>query len=68
MKAKELRDLSDDELEDRLSDTRRELFNLRFQATTGSLEDTTRLRAVKRDVARLLTLQNERRRQAETRT
>jgi large subunit ribosomal protein L29 len=55
-----LRDLTDDELDHRLADTRQELFNLRFQAATGALENSTRLRLTKREIARILTTQHER--------
>ena len=67
MKAKELRDLSDEELAKRLADTRADLFNLRFQAATGALENTTRLRLAKRNIARILTVQEERAHPLETR-
>ena len=60
MKAKELRDLSDDELTRRLAESREELFNLRFQAATGALENTARLTLAKRDIARILTIQAQR--------
>ena len=60
MRAKELRDLTDDELERRLHDTRQELFNLRFQAATGALENTARLKLAKREISRILTVQHER--------
>jgi large subunit ribosomal protein L29 len=60
LKARELRDLSNDELTQRLVDTRQELFNLRFQSATGALENTTRLKLTKREIAKILTLQNER--------
>jgi large subunit ribosomal protein L29 len=60
MKPKDLRDLTDDELEVRLADTRQELFNLRFQAATGALENTARLKLAKREIARILTVQHER--------
>ena len=60
MRPRELRELSDDELAKRLADTRHDLFNLRFQAATGALENTARLRLVKRDIARILTVQQER--------
>jgi len=60
LKAKDLRDLTDDELEHRLRDSRQELFNLRFQAATGALENTARLAIAKREIARILTVQNER--------
>jgi large subunit ribosomal protein L29 len=60
LRAKDLRDLSDDDLEHRLADTRQELFNLRFQAATGALENTTRLKLAKREIARILTVQHDR--------
>jgi large subunit ribosomal protein L29 len=60
LRARELRELSDEELVKRLADTRHDLFNLRFQAATGALENTARLRLVKRDIARILTVQEER--------
>ena len=56
----ELRELTDDELDHRLSERRQELFNLRFQSVTGALENTTRLRLAKREIARILTVQHER--------
>ena len=56
----ELRELSDDELEHRLSERRQELFNLRFQAVTGAIENTARLKLTKREIARILTVVNER--------
>ena len=59
-RARELRDLSDDELDQRLADTRQELFNLRFQSATGALENPARLKLTKREIARILTIQNER--------
>jgi len=48
--------MGDDELESRLEETRRELFNLRFQLATGQLDNPTRIRIVRRDVARILTV------------
>ena len=60
MKPKDMRDLTDAELEDRLADTRQELFNLRFQAATGALENSARLKLAKREIARILTVQHER--------
>ena len=60
MKARDLRDLTNAQLADRLADTRQELFNLRFQSVTGALEDITRLKRTKREIARILTVQNER--------
>jgi large subunit ribosomal protein L29 len=56
----ELRELSDDELADRLTERRQELFNLRFQSVTGALENSARLKLTKREIARILTVQNER--------
>jgi len=52
--------MTDDELDHELAERRQELFNLRFQAATGALENTMRLRLVKRDIARILTVQEER--------
>jgi large subunit ribosomal protein L29 len=60
MRPRQLRDLTDDELESRLADTRQELFNLRFQAATGALENSARLRLAKREIARILTIRSER--------
>ena len=60
MKARELRELSDEELAKRLDESREELFRLRFQVATGALENTARLRLAKHDVARILTVQRER--------
>ena len=60
MKARQLRDMTDDELERRLADTRQELFNLRFQSATGALENSARLRLAKREIARILTVRHER--------
>ena len=60
LRARDMRDLTDDELDHRLADIRQELFNLRFQAATGALENSTRLRLAKREIARILTTQHER--------
>ncbi len=60
MKAKELRNLNTEELKARLADAREELMNLRFQRVTGQLTDTSRLRLLRRDIARILTILNER--------
>jgi large subunit ribosomal protein L29 len=60
MKAKQLRDLSDEELERALSERRQELFNLRFQSATGALENPARLKLAKREIARILTVRVER--------
>jgi large subunit ribosomal protein L29 len=56
----ELRELTDDELDHRLSERRQELFNLRFQSVTGALENTARLKLAKREIARILTVRTER--------
>lgn len=60
MKADEAHNLRDDELLERLKQAQEEQFSLRFQHATGELENTTRLGAVRRDVARLLTVAKER--------
>ena len=57
--AKDLRALSDEGLAERLADTRKELFNLRFQSATGALENSTRLKLARREIARILTVQHE---------
>ena len=56
----ELRELTDDELDHRLTESRQELFNLRFQSVTGALENSARLKLTKRKIARILTVQTER--------
>jgi large subunit ribosomal protein L29 len=58
--ARDLRELTDDQLEQRLVDTRKELFNLRFQSATGALENSARLKLARREIARILTVQHER--------
>ena len=60
MRARELRELTDEELDRKLADTRHELFNLRFQSATGALENAARLTHTKREIARILTIRNER--------
>jgi len=60
VKAREVRELSDDELAKKLAELREELFNLRFQDATGALDNTARLAQTKREIARILTVQNER--------
>jgi large subunit ribosomal protein L29 len=60
MRARQLRDLTDAELQNRLAETRQELFNLRFQSATGALENSARLRLAKREIARILTITHER--------
>jgi large subunit ribosomal protein L29 len=55
MKAKELRDLSNEDLKQKLKDGRAELFNLRFQMATSQLDNTGRIQVVKKDIARIQT-------------
>jgi large subunit ribosomal protein L29 len=62
LKARQLRDLTDEELEQKMADSRKELFNLRFQSATGALENSARLRSAKREIARILTVTTERER------
>lgn len=64
MKATDLRVKSDDELKDQLVGLRKEAFNLRFQAASGQLENTARVGLVRRDIARIKTVLNERQRTA----
>ena len=52
--------MSDDQLEDALAERRQELFNLRFQSATGALENSACLKLAKREIARILTVRNER--------
>jgi large subunit ribosomal protein L29 len=59
-KADALRDCDDDELEQRLVNARKELFNLRFQVATGRLDNVARIGLVRREVARVLTVQRDR--------
>ena len=62
MKAKDLVELADEELVQRLKQSREELFNLRFQHAAGQLENTSRLRQVRQDMAKIMTVQSARRR------
>jgi large subunit ribosomal protein L29 len=59
-KATELRRSDDDELLTKLREAKEELFNLRFQAATGQLENHGRLKAVRKDIARIYTILQER--------
>ncbi len=65
MKANQLRELSPDELLGKEQDLRQELFNLRFQHATHQLENTMRIRTVRREIARIKTIYNEKRRAGE---
>ena len=60
----ELRARTGEQLAEQLVDLRKEQFNLRFQRATGQLENTRRIREVRRTIARLMTVQGERRRAA----
>ncbi len=66
MRPSHLRELTDEDLEQKLADTRQELFNLRFQTATGALENSARLRLAKREIARILTIRYERERLGNT--
>ncbi|MBW1971339.1 MAG: 50S ribosomal protein L29 [Deltaproteobacteria bacterium] len=59
MKAKELRELGEEEVEKKLKEFRQELFNLKFQLAIGQLENTSRIKQVKKDIARAMTVLNE---------
>jgi len=60
MKPSQIRELSDDEIRAKLADTRDELMRLRFQQVMGQLTDNSRLRHVRRDIARMETVLSER--------
>ncbi|ADI02970.1 MAG TPA: 50S ribosomal protein L29 [Syntrophothermus lipocalidus] len=60
MKANKLRELTDEELSKRANDFKEELFNLRFQLATGQLDNPMRIREVKKNIARIKTIQRER--------
>jgi large subunit ribosomal protein L29 len=60
VKPKEVRDFSDAELADRVKTLKEELFNLRFQLATRQLDNPMRIREVKKDIARVKTVQRER--------
>ncbi len=59
MSATELRDKTPDQLRDELTALKKEAFNLRFQQATGQIENTARMRTVRRDAARVKTILNE---------
>ena len=63
-KISEIRELSSEELQGRLRDLKQEGLNLRLQQATGQLENSARLKLVRREVARVMTVLNERRQQA----
>ena len=60
MKIADIRDMTPDQLDDEVVKLRKEAFNLRFQRATGQLENTARLREIRRTVARIKTIQGER--------
>lgn len=60
MNASEIRNMTDEDIRNTIEDTKEELFNLRFQWAQGKLEDYTRIRILKKDVARLYTVLRER--------
>ncbi|MDO9288212.1 MAG: 50S ribosomal protein L29 [Thermodesulfovibrionales bacterium] len=59
MKSSELRALTADELKQKEYDMRKELFNLKFRVATGEIENPMRIRALRKDIARVLTIQSE---------
>jgi large subunit ribosomal protein L29 len=59
LKARELRDYSYEELVERLKEAKEELFNLRFQAATGQLDNTSRIMETRKDIARICTVMRE---------
>jgi large subunit ribosomal protein L29 len=61
MKAEEVRGLTADQLDDQLVKLKKEQFNLRFQRASGQLENTSRVREVRRDIARIRTVQAQKR-------
>jgi len=61
MKAEEARRMTVDQLDDELMKLKKEQFNLRFQRATGQLENTSRVRQVRRDIARIQTIAREKR-------
>ena len=61
MKAKEVRTMTLDQLDDELVKLKKEQFNLRFQAASGQLENTARVREVRRDIARIKTIAGQKR-------
>ena len=66
MKASDVRARTDDELTEQVETMGKEIFNLRFQRASGQLENTARVRQVRRDIARIKTVLGERRRQAQS--
>ncbi len=65
MKASEIKFMTDPELDTKLAELKQELFNLRFQLAVNQLDNPTRIKAVKKDIARIKTIQRERQLTAE---
>ena len=61
MKAYEIRNLPDDEIRKKIEEVYEEIFNLRFQKAIGQAKDPSRIKTLKRDIARMKTILNERR-------
>ena len=59
MKAEEIRDLSEKEMQEKVMDLGQEIFNLRFQLATGKIENPSRLKSLRRDIARIKSIQKE---------
>jgi large subunit ribosomal protein L29 len=68
MKAEEIRHLTGDQLDDQLAKLKKEQFNLRFQRASGQLENTARVREVRRDIARIKTVQVQKRKAEQTKS
>jgi large subunit ribosomal protein L29 len=66
MSAEKFRDMTPDQLDDELVKLKKEQFNLRFQAASGQLENTARVRVVRRDIARVMTIARQKRGSAAT--
>ena len=64
MKIAQVRELTPDQLDDELTKLKKEQFNLRFQRATGQLENTSRVREIRRTIARIKTMQNVQRQKA----
>jgi len=65
LKAVDVRAMTDDQLQDKVTELKKEQFNLRFQQATGQMENTARYGKIRRDIARIRTVQNERKSQQE---
>jgi large subunit ribosomal protein L29 len=65
MKAKDIREMTTEEIAQEIKDLKAELFNLRFRAVTGQLDNPMRIRQVRKDIARAMTIRRERELQIE---